>query len=113
MASGSHEPLTLDYTPDALSDLNEIWDWNASQYSNLHVDRYIEFLQKQTDRLRSNFPGNPVPTRPDFKYLTIRRRSKGHGHVVVYEVMGNRIRILRYFHTSQNWRDKMMDKAES
>ena len=109
MASGSHNPLTLDYTPEALSDLNTIWDWNAAKYGNAHADRYIEFLQRQTDRLRSTDRGLSVPTRPEFKYLTIRKRSKGYGHVVVYETVENRIRVLRYFHTSQDWENKLVD----
>jgi hypothetical protein len=54
MADRSHDPLSLDYTPEALSDLNVIWDWNAERYGNAHADRYIEFPQRQTNRLRSN-----------------------------------------------------------
>jgi plasmid stabilization system protein ParE len=110
MAGKSHDPLTIDYTPEALSDLDAIWDWNAGKYSNAHADRYIEFLQRQTDRLKSNSHGLPVPMRPDFNYLTIRRRSKGYGHVVVYEMVENRIRILRYFHTSQDWQNQLIEK---
>jgi plasmid stabilization system protein ParE len=110
MATGSDNPLTLEYTPEALSDLNAIWDWNVGKYSTAHADRYIEFLLRQTERLKSNFHGLPVPTRPDFKYVTIRRRSKGFGHVVVYEIADNRIIILRYFHTSQDWQNKPIEK---
>jgi plasmid stabilization system protein ParE len=107
MASRPDEPLTIDYTPEALADLDAIWDWNAANDGNDHADRYIEFLQGQTERLRSNVQGRPVPTRPDFRYLTIRRRRKGHSHIVVYELVENRIRILRYFHTSQDWQNNL------
>lgn len=107
MASKSDEPLTLEYTPGALADLEIIWDWNAYNYGNDHADRYLAFLQGQTERLRGTIQGRSVPTRPDFKYLTIRRRRKTHGHIVVYERIENRIRVLRYFRTSQDWQNDL------
>ena len=111
MARGSNDSLILEYTPEALSDLDGIWDWNAATYGIAHADRYIEFLQKQTDRLRQHIQGRSVPTRPDFKYVTIKPRRKGHGHIVVYEIVEHRIRVLRYFHTSQDWQNKMIEKT--
>jgi plasmid stabilization system protein ParE len=76
MARRSREPRALDYTPEALADLDAIWDWNAGQYGQSQADRYLEFPQSQTNRLRRNLLGRPVPTRPDFRYVTIRRRSR-------------------------------------
>jgi plasmid stabilization system protein ParE len=110
MASKPNHPLILDYSPQALSDLDVIWDWNANHYGDAHASQYLEFLHRQTEKLKINSLGLPVPTRPEYLYLTIRRRSKGHGHVVVFEIAGNRIHVLRYFHTSQDWQSTLIDK---
>jgi len=101
--------MTLDYTPEALIDLNVIWDWNAQQYGNVHADAYIEFLRRQTDRLDTEYGrGRIVRTASPLRYQLIRRRKKGHGHVVVYEVRaGNLVRILRYFHSARDWQTKL------
>ena len=41
--------MIVDYIPEALIDLNGIWDWNAQEYGNAHADAYIEFLRRETD----------------------------------------------------------------
>jgi plasmid stabilization system protein ParE len=101
--------MTVDYTPEALIDLNAIWDGNAQKYGSVHADAYIEFLRRETDRLDTEYDrGRVVPTASTLRYRLIRRRSKGHGHVVVYEVRaGVLVRILRYFHTAQDWQTKL------
>ena len=107
--------MTVDYTPEALIDLNLIWDWNARKYGNVHGDAYIDFLRRETDRLDTQYDrGRIVPTVSTLRYRLIRRRSKWHGHVVVYEVKpGVLVRILRYFHTAQDWQTKLAaDPAE-
>jgi plasmid stabilization system protein ParE len=55
--------MTVDYTPEALANLDEIWDWNAEHYGWFHADSYVEFLRIRTDRLSTEHPGGkPVPT---------------------------------------------------
>lgn len=105
--------LTLDYTPEALQDLDEIWEWNAGQRGKAHADRYISFLKSETARLaaRRN-PGRPVEKREGYRYETIRRRSQGYGHVAIFERLGSVLRVLRYFHTSQDWENKLPQDPE-
>ena len=108
MASKPPE-MIVDYTPEALSNLDEIWNWNAEQYGRVHADSYIEFLRKRTDRLSADYAGGkPVTANPTLCYRVIQRKKKRHGHIVVYEVNDDGVvRILRYFHTAQDWQNKL------
>jgi plasmid stabilization system protein ParE len=97
--------MIVDYTPEARADLEDIWDWNAKRYGREHADSYVAFLQLKTDLLFSQHArGRPVPINPNFRYRVIQKRTKRHGHIVVYEVIDNAIvRIVRFIHTAQNW----------
>jgi plasmid stabilization system protein ParE len=101
--------MIVDYTPESLANLDEIWDWNAEQYGRVHADSYVEFLRKRTDRLSTDYTsGKPVPTNPTLFYRVIQKKKKRHGHIVVYEVNDDDVvRILRYFHTAQDWQNKL------
>jgi plasmid stabilization system protein ParE len=107
--------MIVDYTPEALVDLDVIWDWNAQTYGNVHADAYIEFLRKETDRLDTEYTrGRIVPTVSTLRYRMIQKKKRGHGHVVIYEVNGTvLVRILRYFHTAQDWQSKLVDTLKS
>jgi len=48
-----------------------------------------------------------VPSRPEFKYFLIRRKSKGHGRIAVYRVTAKQIEILHVFHSAENWQEKL------
>jgi plasmid stabilization system protein ParE len=101
--------MIVDYTPEALANLDEIWDWNAERYGNVHADTYLEFLRNRTDRLSADHAsGKSVPAHPKLRYRVIQKRKKGHGHIVVYEASDdNVVRVLRYFHTAQDWQNKL------
>jgi hypothetical protein len=40
----------------------------------------------------------------------IRRHRKGHGHVAVYELIGDVIHVLNFYHTAQDWQNKLADE---
>jgi plasmid stabilization system protein ParE len=103
--------MIVDYTPEALVDLDVIWDWNARKHGNVHADAYVEFLRSETDRLDSEYArGRTVPTASTLRYRMIQKKSRSHGHVVIYEVTGTvAVRILRYFHTAQDWQAELID----
>lgn len=103
MARSSRE-LTPEYTSDALRDLDAIWDWNAERYGVDHANAYLARLRQGVLQLTlSPDLGVPVPGRDDYRYKLLKRRRKGHGHLVVYLIDGNALRVLRFFHTAQNW----------
>jgi plasmid stabilization system protein ParE len=101
--------VIVDYTPEALANLDEIWDWNAGRYGRVHADSYLQFLRKRTDRLLADpATGKFVPINPKLFYRVIQRKKKRHGHIVVYEVIDDKVvRILRYFHTAQDWQNDL------
>ena len=98
--------LVLVTTAEALADLDEIWDWNAAAYGKSHADRYIAFLKSQADNLPASPVGRSIASTA-YLYRVLRRKSKGYGHVVVFEIDGSIIRVIRYFHTAQNWQAKL------
>lgn len=96
--------LTLEFAAEALGDLDEIWDWNAMTWGSVHAHAYVAFLRSQTEKLTVfATPGKPVPTSGKYRYSTIKWKNRGHGHVVVFEIDGPILRVLRYFHTARDW----------
>jgi plasmid stabilization system protein ParE len=106
--------MIVDYTPEALADLDVMWDWNARKYGNIHADGYSEFLRRETDRLNTEHTrGRAVPTASMLLYRVIQKKKKGRGHVVIYEVDADvLVRILRYFHTAQDWQNKLREEMQ-
>jgi plasmid stabilization system protein ParE len=115
MARGSRI-VTIDFTPRAMADLQTIWLWNAEKYNPSHADQYVEFLRTESESvLVSGISGHPIPNAPELRFLTIRKRNRGHGHVVVFEFVNpSLVRVLRLFHTAEDWPPKvrMPDNGE-
>jgi plasmid stabilization system protein ParE len=45
------------------------------------------------------------------RYRVIQKKKKRHGHIVVYEVVdADVVRILRYFHTAQDWQNRLLEE---
>lgn len=96
--------LSLRYSLLAESCLAQIWRWNAEHYNATHATEFLEFLKGRTSRLQSDYlRGRPIPTRPSYRYLTLKKRARGSGYVVVYQVLETEIHVFYYFHTSQDW----------
>lgn len=107
MASPKH-PLTVILSPTAVAELHEVWQWNAEHYSPPHADSYHRFLKERVYGLaRIHGLGKPVSGRPDLRYVIIRRKAKGHGHIVVYRVSTAAVEILHIFHTAQDWQTQL------
>jgi len=86
------------------SRLAEIWRWNAERYGDAHATQYVELLRNQTLALRSEYAkGRVVPKSHSYRYLTLKKRSRGHGYVVVYQILEAEVYIIYYFHTAQDW----------
>lgn len=110
MARGSRR-LALAYSPESLADLDEIWEWNARQHGVTHADVYIGFLTSATLKLTQfDTPGDPVPASSVYRYAILRRRRKGHGHVVAFTVENQAIFVWHYYHTSQDWQSQLSSR---
>lgn len=113
MASKGQPALTVIYSATALGDLDEIWDWNAKTHGPGHAAQYIEFLEQHINALSRDYgTGQVVSARPDLRYLIIRRKNRGHGHVAVYRFDDHTVSILHVFHTAQDWRNKVSGEEE-
>ncbi len=100
--------LTVSISQSAQRDLERIWDYNVDLYGSAdHADAYLAFLEDETARLQTNYHlGRPVPQRDGLQHVNI-RKGRGHGYVVIYEVTGEVVVILRYFHSRRDWLDKI------
>ena len=103
MANGPRQ-LTLRFSELADARLAEIWRWNAEKYGAAHATQYLEFLKSKTRTLETQYAkGRVVPNRVSYRYMTFKKRARGHGYVVVYQVLPDEVFILFYFHTAQDW----------
>jgi plasmid stabilization system protein ParE len=96
--------LPVLYAPAALQELDAIWDWNEKTYGRGHAARYVDFLERYIETLGEHHQrGKAIESRPEFRYIMIRRRAKGHGHVAVYRCDDTAVHVLHVFHTAQDW----------
>jgi toxin ParE1/3/4 len=96
--------LAVRISTTAADSLIEIWNWNAGRYGPDHADAYVQFVRDSVALLGTDPEhGRPVPTAPEFRYITVRRRPGGNGHVAVYQVKAETIELLDFFHTAQDW----------
>jgi plasmid stabilization system protein ParE len=51
--------------------------------------------------------GRPISARPELRYLPIKFKNRGHGHVAVYSVDQHAVSILHVFHTAQDWQNRL------
>jgi plasmid stabilization system protein ParE len=106
--------LTVVLSPAAVNELADIWRWNAERYSPSHADDYVAFLKNAIYRLDSfHDQGTVVSIRPNLRYILIRRRANGHGHVAVYSFDTVHVNVLHVFHTAQNWQSILAQERPS
>ena len=92
-------------TPQALSDLDDIWRYTAETWSVDQADTYIDGLAKVFELLVS-MP-EMGPERHEF---TPPVRIHAHGqHLVIYIVRGAVVLIVRVLGGGQNWRAVLED----
>jgi plasmid stabilization system protein ParE len=103
-------PLTVIRSPAAIDELHEIWRWNAGRYGVGQADGYLRYLAEYIAKLATTYAkGKMVGSRPDLRYVVIRRRAKGHGHIVVYNFDDKEVHVLHIFHTAQDWQARLAD----
>ena len=102
------QTLTVVLSLTAVDELHGIWEWNAIYYSPQHADTYIRFLRDRIDELAACYGlGKVVRDRPELRYVIIRRKPNGHGHIAVYRVTSQAVEVLHIFHTAQNWQTRL------
>lgn len=98
--------MTIVYASRARRDLDEIWDWNAERRGPDHASSYVESLERQINRLAAEPSlGKVVRDDADLRYLVMQKRPKADGHIAGYriDVEARTVRVLRVYHTKQDW----------
>ena len=99
--------LDVVITPQAQRDINRIWAYNCDEYGPDHADSYIGFLDRETAKLQTEYLKGKIPANyPEVRYRLI-RKGRGHGYVVIYDVVGSSVEVLHYYHTAQDWQGKL------
>jgi len=74
------------------------------------ANSYLEFLQSCIENLGTDYEkGRGVTNSPELRHIVIKKRSKGDGHIAVYEIdLANaRIKVHFIFHTKQDWESRI------
>lgn len=96
--------MTVVLSRRANRDVRDIWSWNAEAYGERHANEYVAFLYSEMERLGDRTEqSRSVPGHPDLLQLTMRRGSRGHGHIAFYRVEDDTVRIVRVLHTARDW----------
>ena len=106
----SNPLLTVVFAPAAMTALTRIFDHNAERYGIDRASGYELFLlDRIRDLARDPQSGKTVDTDPSFRYVVIRRRSRGDGHVAAYRIdpVAWRVEIVAIYHTKQDWRTRL------
>jgi len=95
--------------PKAAIDIAEIYNYNAERRGVTPADRYEAFLKARIYSLATEYDrGKIVEARPELRYLLVKKRSGGDGHLAVYRVdNAGVVRVLHVFHTKQDWQNKL------
>jgi plasmid stabilization system protein ParE len=103
--------LTVIVSPTASDELHDIWQWNAEHYNPSHADAYLRYLKRSIDDLvRLYQKGKAVAGRSDLRYIVIRQKTKGHGHIAVYRFNDKEVDVLHVFHSAQDWPAKLLSQ---
>jgi plasmid stabilization system protein ParE len=104
--------LTVVLSPTAIDELHGVWLRNAEHYSPLHADTYVRYLKGRIYDLSWLYmQGKTVIGRPNLRYIIIRRKAKGHGHLAVYRVDDQEVNVLHVFHSAQDWQAKLAGES--
>lgn len=103
--------MTVVYSAEASRDLDEVFAYNQRRYDVGHAVDYVLFLENRIDGLIGEpEAGPPIEGIPDCRALTIRRKPRGHGHIAIYRVEDDVIRVLHIFHTAQDVAGRLLNE---
>ncbi len=92
--------LQLRLTPRARVDLEEIWLYSARSWSETQADQYIDKLTRMFDTLRVM----PELGRKHHEFTPPVRVHPIGKHVIIYNIEGEVLLIIRVLGAQQNWR---------
>ncbi len=102
--------LTVSLSRAVENELDEIYRYSIGKHGQKTADRYIALLEEKIYGLATeHHRGKTVGANPGLRYLVIKKRSSGDGHLAVYRVdeAAVTVRVLFVFHTKQDWENKL------
>jgi plasmid stabilization system protein ParE len=106
--------LAVIYSATANKEIQGVWKHNAEFYSSAdHATDYVKFLYERMENLSTAYEdGKAVETNDKLRYITMKRSSRGNGHITVYRITKTAVRSVHVFHTSQNWENKVKPRSK-
>lgn len=98
--------LKVSISEQAYRDLNSIWNWNESTYGTGQANAYVAFLVSRAQDVQLS-ELRPIESEPGWYFKVLKRRPRGHGHIAIYRVKDDSVDVLHFFHTAQNWPEKL------
>lgn len=92
-------PGSIRLSPKAESDLEDIWQHTASEWSAVQADRYIDGLVDVFELLLTM----PHMARERTEFVPPIRIHPTGVHLVIYRVDGDRLDVLRVLGGRQDW----------
>ncbi len=97
-------------SPTAIDELDKIWQWNAEHNGASRANAYTRTLDHVIGELSQGYTrGGRVGSASELKYVLVRRKGKGHRHVVVYRIEADIVNVLHVFHTAQDWQARSLE----
>lgn len=90
-------------SPKARNELLAISEYNRENYGDMRAQSYEAFLISGIKKLATTYlKGRPVEDFAELRSVTLKRRTRGDGHIVIYEIMPAEVNILHLFHTKMD-----------
>lgn len=106
--AASEAPLNVVFTAVARMDMIAVWDWNAVKYGVRRADRYLAFIETEITHLsQSPETGTVVDGYPRLRKHLAKRKTRGHGHIIFYETLGDQLVIITILHSAQDWSSRI------
>ena len=109
MAFGK-QALTVITAQSAAHEIKLIHNYNAEHRGARQAERYEQFLRKKIAGLAISYSlGSAVSDDPSMRYVLMKPRTGGDGHIAIYSVdfEAKVVEVLHVFHTKQDWQSKI------
>jgi toxin ParE1/3/4 len=93
--------VKLEYTSEALEDLAAIEIAGEQNYGALHTRNYLAKIEHSIGLIQEN----PMLAWERQDTLRPVRVHPVEAHLIIYEIIGNHIRIVRILYSRRNWRE--------
>lgn len=97
---GSEHSYTLRLTPQAETDLEDIWLHGATEWSPEQADRYIDGFMAVFSLLSAM----PTVARERTEFIPPVRIHPTGSHLIIYRTEGDHLDVLRILGGRQDWR---------